>query len=752
MVDAVPAFVCYVDRSHRYRMCNQSYAARFGLKPNEVVGRTVAEVLGEAAWHKLRPDLEAALCGERREFEADLVYQNGAMRRHHVVYTPQRDAAGHVEGIVVVATDVTSQERTQSKLRETEARFSDMADHSPIMLWVTDAHGACTQLNQRWFEVTGQDQEKGHEHGWLEAIGQDDRAAILQLLQSATGEHRPFRVECRVRQADGTYRWSLMAAAPRQSDRGEFLGYIGSVIDIQDRRGVEEDLRKSRERFDLVKDAVEVGFWFCDLPFDVLTWDNRVKEHFWLPPDATVTIETFYERIHPEDRDRTRAAIAKSIAEKTQYDIEYRTVHAATKAEKWIRAIGRTFYNPQGEPIRFDGVTLDVTQRRKNEDALRDAKELAESASRAKDDFLAQLSHELRTPLTPVLMAAAALSEDEALSISTRDQLKMIARNIELEARLIDDLLDLTRITHGKLLMRAEPCDVHSLLHLVVEIVGEEMRAKKIELTLDLAAECYWLWGDAARLQQVFWNLLRNAVKFTPEGGHVRIHSRNEAAPERTSLGERLQIEISDDGIGFDPADGPSLFQPFERGRAAHDPRFPGLGLGLAIARAIAELHHGRISAASAGPGRGATFTVELPDVRPVTIAGPARPAHPEATSAPKLRLLIVEDHLHTREVLTSLLRRDGHRITAASTVVEALSAAQKETFDLVMSDLGLPDGTGIELMQQLRASHGLRGIALSGYGTDEDLRRTAEAGFVAHLVKPVYIKEVRRVLRSLTS
>jgi signal transduction histidine kinase len=410
--------------------------------------------------------------------------------------------------------------------------------------------------------------------------------------------------------------------------------------------------------------------------------------------------------------------------------------------------MGRTFYDADGRPIRFDGVTLDITDRRRSEDALRDAKNQAEQASRAKDEFLAQLSHELRTPLTPVLMTATELSEDDKLPFDVREQLKMISRNVELEARLIDDLLDLTRIARGKLALRLGTCDLHSLLRLTVEIVDEETREKRIELTLDLDAARSHLTGDPARLQQVFWNLLRNAVKFTPDGGHVRIHSRDYGEPGVDGSGG-LRIEVGDDGIGFDPAVAESLFLPFERGSAAQAHRYPGLGLGLAIARAIVDLHGGRIFAASAGPGRGATFTVELPGARPIpdSVVQPMDPLGAARGNRPTLRLLVVEDHESTRDVLTRLLQRAGHQVTTASNVAEALAAAENKKFDLVISDLGLPDGTGLELMEQLRARHGLRGIALSGYGMDEDRRRTSAAGFIAHLIKPVQIKELRGVL-----
>jgi len=377
--------------------------------------------------------------------------------------------------------------------------------------------------------------------------------------------------------------------------------------------------------------------------------------------------------------------------------------------------------------------------------ALHVAKEQAETASRAKDRFLAQLSHELRTPLTPVLMTATALHEDERLPGEVRDQLGMIKHNVSLEARLIDDLLDLTRIAHGKLALQLEECDVHSLIGNVLEIVREDARERGIHISLNLGASANNLHADMARLQQVFWNLLRNAVKFTPRGGKIEIRSSN-TGEDRDC---RLRVEVIDNGPGFDRGAAERIFKPFEQDTRSTE---GGLGLGLAIARAIVELHDGTIAAASPGVGRGATFTVELPRARvphAALTASPTRSVSGDRLSAGEapLRLLVVEDHDSTLQVLVRLLGRAGYRVTAAKSVSEAHAAAAAQTFDLVISDLGLPDGTGIELMEYLRATYSLHGIALSGYGMEEDVRRSHEAGFDAHLVKPIDVAELRRAI-----
>lgn len=575
---------------------------------------------------------------------------------------------------------------------------------------------------------------------------------LNEAMQTTARTGKGYRLHLEARCGEKKI-WVTTRGERVTSADGKVLGLRGTVQDTTELRAAEEALLRSTQRMEIVKDIAEVGFWFCDLPFGTLEWDSLVKEHFWLPPEAGVDIALFYSILHPDDRERTRLKIEESIANKQRFEIEYRTVSPQDGSIKWIRAVGHPFYAEDGRPLRFDGATFDVTENRRAEALLRESETTARAASAAKDAFIAQLSHELRTPLTPVLMTASALKEDESLSEDVRQQLRMIERNIALEARLIDDLLDITRITHGKLSLRTEPCNVHSLLRHVVEMVQDEARERGIRFSLELRAAKPQLQGDSTRLQQVFWNILRNAVKFSPAGSCVTIRSLDVSTCPDTA--DALCIEIDDEGRGFDAAVKERMFEPFEQATTPRDSRVPGLGLGLAITRAIVTLHAGKVEAHSEGPGKGARFTVSLPGAtqespgtEPDAAGGGA---HAEEAQAP-LRLLLVEDHEQSLQVLSRLLTRGGHSVVGVGTKAEALTQARQKEFDAVISDLGLPDGTGHELMQILHTQHGLRGIALSGYGTDEDLKASRAAGFVAHLIKPVRFTELRHALHALGS
>ncbi len=375
----------------------------------------------------------------------------------------------------------------------------------------------------------------------------------------------------------------------------------------------------------------------------------------------------------------------------------------------------------------------------------REARESAEAANQAKDRFLAMLSHELRTPLTPVLSTVQLLEEEPALPAEVRSSLELIRRNVELEARIIDDLLDLTRISKGKVRLRLEDVDAHRLVQSSIDICRQEIAEKQLDVATDFAAEP-GLRADAARLQQVFWNLIKNAVKFTPAGGRIWLRTANPAPG-------RLLVEVQDTGAGIPPEAIGKIFDAFEQGGHAGE---GGLGLGLAISRAIVELHHGEISVESAGPGQGATFRVELPAAVSARGVPPAEDSAPAMDPARPARVLLVDDHPDTLRSMERLLRRRGYLVITATDVASALAEAERQPFDVLVSDIGLPDGTGIDLIRRLRQARGqgeeVPGIALSGYGMEEDVARSHEAGFREHLTKPVNVQAFEAVLRRVVA
>jgi excisionase family DNA binding protein len=388
----------------------------------------------------------------------------------------------------------------------------------------------------------------------------------------------------------------------------------------------------------------------------------------------------------------------------------------------------------------------EIAHRQAVEQELVAARQAAEQASKAKDQFLAVLSHELRTPLTPVLMSVTAMQNDPALPARLRDAVTMIRRNLELEARLIDDLLDLSRIIHGKLALRRQRVAIHELAAQVLEMVAEGAAAKNLNVQMNLRATGDCVDGDPTRLHQVLWNLLNNAIKFTPPGGNITLSTGNTGK-------DHLSIEISDTGAGIDAEALNKIFDAFEQGGQGTKRLFGGLGLGLAISKAIVQVHGGAICAFSDGPGQGATFRVQLPlcndaDKNAPPAAKSDRTAEPQRS----INILLVEDHADTLNMMGLLLRREGHTIATAASVAEALRAIEAGGIDLLVSDIGLPDGSGLDLIRQVRALRpSLPAIALTGFGMEQDVRDCEQAGFDAHLTKPIDLEELKRRIAELT-
>ena len=392
----------------------------------------------------------------------------------------------------------------------------------------------------------------------------------------------------------------------------------------------------------------------------------------------------------------------------------------------------------QGVLYLVDDKTRDVTLRQ----------ELI-AANAAKDQFLALLSHELRSPLSPVIAMVGELEAEVPDSQPVREALEVVRRNVELEARLIDDLLDVTRIAKGKLQLSFETICIHQTLQRAYEICRKEIEAKNLEVKFRLRADHTYVDGDPARLQQVFWNLIKNSVKFTPEKGRITIETLN-LRPDK------IEARVIDTGIGIEQEKIDKIFNAFEQGSDITR-RFGGLGLGLAISKALIDAHGGKILAQSSGKDKGATFSVELNTVlAPIGRDGERKDQQvdrePEQAVSKHRRVLLVDDHHDTCIGMKRMLERHGYEITLAHSAEQAVEKVRTEEFDLLISDIGLPDRSGYDLMREVRLNNDLPGIALSGFGSEQDVNQAREAGFAEHLTKPVSFERLEKTIQSLLS
>jgi signal transduction histidine kinase len=393
----------------------------------------------------------------------------------------------------------------------------------------------------------------------------------------------------------------------------------------------------------------------------------------------------------------------------------------------------------QGVLYLVDDKTRDVTLRQ----------ELI-AANAAKDQFLALLSHELRSPLAPVIAMVGELEAEVPDSQPVREALEVVRRNVELEARLIDDLLDVTRISKGKLQLSFETICIHQILQRAYEICREEIQAKNLEVEFQFRAVHTYVEGDPARLQQVFWNLIKNSVKFTPEKGRITIETLNPTP-------DKIEARVIDTGIGIEQETIDKIFNAFEQGQTEITRRFGGLGLGLAISKALIDAHGGKIQVQSAGKDKGATFSVELNTVlTPIGQDGEGQDQQIDREPKPAVpkhrRVLLVDDHYDTCIGMKRMLERHGYKITVAHSAQQAVEKVRSEDFDLLISDIGLPDRSGYELMREVRLKKDLPGIALSGFGSEQDISQAREAGFSEHLTKPINFERLEKTIQNLLS
>ncbi|MEI6351560.1 MAG: ATP-binding protein [Verrucomicrobiota bacterium] len=693
-----------------------------------------------------------------------------------------------------------SQARAEGAARRQAEELNDaaaeqyvaMAEAIPQIVWTAQPDGYLDFHNQRWFEYTALSQSESAGDGWMTAIHPDDVVPCAENWKLAIAAASRFEVQARIVRHDNAWRWHLIRALPVFDRAGQIVKWFGTCTDIEEQKRAEESMRflanagtilsASSAEIETLQSVAELAVpKIADLCTVHLVLENREQLQLAAvshmdPKKVELMVETVC-RFPPSASQSAgvirvvqtgRAELTPEIDESDIDSLASNDTHSELLRQLGLRSMmcvplqGRsdilgviTFASIESaRHYSATDLTLAEEVARRTALALEnnrlfakltETKAEAEAANAAKDQFLAVLSHELRTPLTPVLLSVVAMGRDPDLPQSVRDATETIRRNIELEARLIDDLLDLTRIQCGKLQLQFAPIDAHALLHAALEICDGDIREKKLRISLGLSATRHHVTADPARLQQVFWNLIKNAVKFTPSGGFIAFRSQN------TPTGA-LQIEIEDSGIGIEPRVLPKIFNAFEQGEKSRARRFGGLGLGLTIVKDILEAHGGMISATSPGRDLGTCFLIKLATIDPPAV-GQAGPAQTQETQTPgEIRILLVEDDKDTGALLRKILERRGYQVDMANSMQSAIDLAERATYDLLISDIGLPDGSGHEVMRRLREIRFIPGIAMSGFGAHEDICRSYEAGFAEHLIKPLNISKLEEAIKALTA
>ena len=591
---------------------NASAERLFGYTAQEAIGKSITMLIPPDRLNEEPQIIERLRRGERvNHFETKRVRKDGTLLDISLTISPVKDSTGRIVGASKVARDITERKRTEEALRETERRFRVMADTAPAMLWIADTAGACTFRSRGWYEYTGQTEANGLGSGWIDALHPSDRESAQQRLSDAIACREPFELDYRLWRVGNEFRWCIDAGRPQYDASGEFQGYIGSVIDVHERKLAEQNLQE---------------------------------------------------------------------------------------------------------------------------------------ADRRKDEFLATVAHELRNPLAPIRNSLHVLRMTGTEDPAVRDVHEVMERQVKHMVRLVDDLLEVSRIASGKIELRTEPIDLAAVLRSAVEISKPAIEAAGLRLTIAAPKEPVRVEGDGVRLSQVLANLLNNAAKFTERGGQIWL--------TLSSNGTAGEISVRDNGIGISADMLPRVFEMFTQVDRARKRSQGGLGIGLALAKRLVEMQGGKIEAKSAGEGQGSEFIVRLPLIHKER--GAVRPGKIDSSNgngSGKNRILVVDDNKDAAASLGTLLRKLGHDVQTATNGVAALEAMPLFRPSFVLLDLGMPGMSGFEVAQRARQLPECRDavlIALTGWGQEEDRQRSREAGFDHHLVKPVDLDELGSLLQGL--
>jgi PAS domain S-box-containing protein len=767
-----PEFVEECIRLVRIVDVNESTLQMFGARSKDELGGSLATIFDTRTREAFAAALMAIDEGKTR-FETETVLRTVSGERLDALVSVTFPPPGHpLDSVLVSLTDITFRKQAEQALEESEALFHEIADTAPAMLWISDPNGACTFLSRRWYDFTGQTPVSALGPGWLGALHPHDRRRAREAFLEAKDRQTPVQFECRLKRAEGDYRWTISTGQPRLGVHGEFLGYVGSVIDITERRAAEDAVREevqiretlarvgaalaaeldSDKLVQAVTDAATIltsaeygAFFYNDVadgnePYRVSASSGAPKEAF-SGLGTTRAIELFAPAFGGEAVVRVGDVMSDTRGEGEAATVDGRplrsglAVPVVSRAGQGVLFFGhsrRGVFLPRHEQLAAGIASWAAL-------ALANARlyENAQEANRSKDAFLATLSHELRTPLNAMLGWSHMLRSAVLPAETQRRGLEALERNARAQAQLVDDLLDVSRVAAGKLRIRADDVDLASVISSAADTVRPAAAAKALDLRVAVDPETQIIvTGDADRLRQVLWNLLSNAVKFTPRGGRIDVELR--------SIDGTAEVVVRDTGQGIDADFLREVFEPFRQADSTAARRHGGLGLGLAIVHHLTEAHGGTVVVDSPGAGQGAVFSIRLP-IRSVERRGDATPdrGKRQGTALAGLHVLVVDDESDAREMLRTLLETEGASVVAVASAGEALDVLTRRSINVLLADIGLPEQDGYALIQAVRGlppSEGgtIPAVAVTAYVSMRERDRALESGYGWHVAKPV--------------
>ena len=727
--------IARIDATGRFVFANPAYAARYGTTPEALVGRTVREVLGDL-WGTVAPRIEAVLRGERVEFEERVAFPVGEPVAVRGVYEPERDASGRVTGATGVLVNLTRQVEAIEGWRDTELTLRAFFDSAPVCMGIVELlddgdirHVDDNPASCRFFGVPD-DGTRGRRASELGVDAATIAAWRRRYLESAA-QGAPVTFEHRFENADGP-RWLAVTVAvvPHVSGAPQRWCYVAD--DMTPRKLVQQELAAREEELRTLADNMSQFAWTADANGDIYWYNQR-----WFDYTGTTLDEMrgwgWRSVHHPDHVERVVDKLRRCFATGEPWEDTF-PLRARDGSYRWFLSRAIPIRDADGRVLRWFGTNTDVTAQLSAESALREA-------DRRKDEFLATLAHELRNPLSPIRNAVQVMRLKSIADPDAAWARDIIHRQVAHLGRLVDDLLDVSRISTGRLDLDRRTTDVAPILQAAVESARPLLAERRHRLEVWLPDEPLPVDADDMRLAQVFTNLLNNSAKYTEPGGNVRLSAERR--------GDDVHVVVRDDGVGIAPDVLPHVFEMFRQADRPLERRAGGLGIGLTLVRQLVELHGGSVTAHSDGLGRGTEVRVRLPLASAGSVPD-AEIAEPRDVAGARVRILVADDNRDNVETLALMLELQGHEVATAHDGIEALAAAERVRPQVAFLDLGMPEMNGYEVCRALRAlpfGGDVCVVALTGWGQEDDRRRTREAGFDHHLVKPVDFTEIERLL-----
>jgi PAS domain S-box-containing protein len=723
----------------------------FGYTADEIIGRPIAVLIPPERHDEEQEILKRLRRGERIEhYVTKRIRKDGSPLVISLSISPIKESTGKIIGASKIARDITERQRSSEALQASERLFRLLADSAPVMVWLSGQDKLCTFFNKKWLDFRGRTMEQELGNNWAEGVHPGDLERCLNTYGTAFDDRKEFEMEYRLRRHDGMYRWILDRGIPLFSPKDTFTGYIGSCVDITERKQAEEALRVAEEQLRLVTDNMAAAVARCsrDMRYE---WVSPVYAQWLRREQEDIVGRAIVEIIGMEGYEAIRPHVERALSGAKEEYVAF--VNFEGPGLRWIHAVYVPTKDSAGSVNGWVAVVSDITDRRRLEEEREEllkrehqARTRAEEVNQLKDEFLATVSHELRTPLSAILGWASLLRAGGLGEKQSRLAMETIERNAKTQAQLVEDLLDVSRVITGKLRLDVRPVRLPAVVESAIRSVAPAAEAKGVRIQTIIDPNADPVSGDPARLEQVLWNLLSNAIKFTPRGGRVQVRIER--------INSHIEIIVSDTGQGIRADFLPYVFDRFRQAEGGSRRQHSGLGLGLAIVRHLVELHGGTVRVDSPGEGQGATFTVRLPMMVVHAREDQEDRVHPRAATktalvldrAPNLagiKVLVVDDEPDTRRLLRIVLEQCGAEIRDAGSAEEGLRMAQEWKPSLVVSDIGMPGTDGYDFIQKFRdweREHGtwVPAVALTAYARAEDRVRALSAGYQIHVAKPI--------------